>query len=412
MANTFVGSAFGFVFWLFAAHSYNSSQVGLGAAYLSSLVFLTTLADLGFSTAVIRFAPAMKEDQRAFINSVVWSVIASTLVVCAVFALGTPLWSPEMREISRLGLASLIFIGTGVLVEAAQLLDRVFVAFEASSFMFIRNLVANVLRVGLLVSVCRLFGVSGLVLSLGGASAATFLLSAFVLVPRAVPGFRIRPAFALRVLRGKITYTLGNHLASLLWSAPSIIYPLVIVDLLGASANAHFYVSWMVANLLFIVPTSISVSTLARSANAGHLDHGSFRRTIWFTIAGLLGPAACLMALGPFVLRAFGHEYGVNADLLLFALLVLSVFPYTVNTFVITYHRIKPNTARLVVVAGLITLLCLTLSVALGAVYGLPGVGIGWLSGQLLGVIVALWSCYGPVEAGTHLISGLQPGME
>jgi O-antigen/teichoic acid export membrane protein len=208
----------------------------------------------------------------------------------------------------------------------------------------------------------------------------------------------MRPALAWWVLEGKVGYALGNHVASLLWNAPALVYPLMAINLLGARANAHFYVSWMVANLLFIVPSSVSTAAFARAANVGHLDEKPFWRTMQLTLAGLLLPALASTAAAPHVLRAFGDDYRAQGSRLLI-LLVLSAFPYTVNTAVITYHRIQRNVGRVVWVSGFITLFCLVLSTALSSRYALPGIGIGWLGGQVIGVAVALLSCRRAVQS-------------
>jgi hypothetical protein len=75
-----------------------------------------------------------------------------------------------------------------------------------------------------------------------------------------------------------------------------------------------------------------------------------------------------------------------------FVYLVASIFPYTVNTFVIAHHRIHQHTARVVGVSGLVTAICLVFSIGGGALYGLTGIGAAWLIGQSLGLVIALWS--------------------
>ena len=392
IANTVAGSCFGFLFWLVAARRYTPSEVGLGAAYISSLTFLATLAELGLGTALIRFAPAMGGRRAAFINSALASVAASSLGAAALFALGTPIWSPELGELGHPGLACGVFVGATAAFSLSQLLDRVFVAFEAAHFLFLRNLGLNVVRVALIVTVGRPFGATGLVVALGGGAGATLLLAAALGIPRAVPGYRLRSGFAWGLLRDKLGYTLGNHVAALLWGAPMVVYSLLVVNMLGTSANGHFYLSWMVANMLFVVPTSVATSAFARAANSGYLDEAAFWRTMRLTLAGLLAPVLILAGAAPLVLRVFGDDYGAQGRGV-FLLLLLSAFPYAINTAVIVRHRLEHHAGRVIWVSGLIALLCLGQSAALGARYGLPGIGAGWLGGQVLGALAALLSC-------------------
>lgn len=385
VANTLAGSAFGFLFWLVAARAYTPVEVGLGAAYVSAITFLTNAGEMGLGTALIRFAPAMDGRRASFINSALSAAGICTLGITLAFALGTPLWLPDMAELGRPGAYLWLFTASALAFGLAQLLDRVFIAFQMTHFMFVRNTLAGLIRLGVLLTVGRVFGAHGLVLAVGAGAALTFALSVLVFAPRAVPGYRIAPALDPADLRDKVSYTLGNHFATLLWSAPALVYPVVIVALLGAEANAHFYVSWMVANLLFIVPASVSTSAFARASNEAIADERAFWRAMCWTLADLLLPALLMVAAAPVVLGVFGDNYGSEGRWL-FTMLVLSVFAYTVNTSVIAYHRIRQEVRAVVWLSGLITVLCMGLSMGLGAVYGLAGVGTGWLAGQMLGV--------------------------
>ena len=391
VANTLGGSLFGFLFWLVAARAYTPVEVGVGAAYVSAITFLTNIGEMGLGTALIRFAPSAGEKRATLINSALAATGICTLGLTLVFALGAPVWSPELGELSRshayLGLFTVSALAFGL----AQLLDRVFIAFQMTHLMFVRNMLANLVRLGMLVTAGRLFGAHGLVLAVGAGALATLGLSALAFAPRAVPGYRLAPALKWSVLRDKVRYTLGNHFATLLWSSPALIYPMAIVGLLGAEANAHFYLSWMVANLLFIVPTSVSTSALARASAEASADEKALWKSMRLTLVSLLVPAVVMVAAAPVVLGAFGDSYSSEGRWLL-TTLILSVFPYTVTTMVIAYHRIRQDVGAVVWVSGLTTLLCMGLSMGLGTVYGLVGIGVGWLAGQALGSgLSALW---------------------
>jgi O-antigen/teichoic acid export membrane protein len=366
----------------------------LGAAYVSALTLLAAVSDLGLSSAIIRFAPSMGSRQIDFLNAAATVVVLTSLAASVLFLLGIPLWSPGMIPLIRSLLACLIFGVSATVFSLAQLVDKVFVAFEVTHFMFLRNLLSNVVRVALIVVASRFLGAAGLVLAVGGGALFGLLLAAGLFVPRTAPGYRLRPALDWPLLRDKAGYSLGNHFATLVWSVPALVYPLAVVSLLGPGANARFYVSWMIANLLFIIPVSISTSAFARASNAGRLEGEPFWRTMWLTLASLLLPSLGLMAGAPIVLRLFGAHYSAQGPALLI-LLVLSVFPYTVNTAVITFHRIERNVARMVWLSGSTILLCLLLSMALGRANGLTGIGLGWLAGQLLGVVLSLLSRVG-----------------
>jgi O-antigen/teichoic acid export membrane protein/membrane protease YdiL (CAAX protease family) len=391
IANTFAGSLFGFLFWLVAARNYTQAQVGMGAAYISAVTFLATLGEMGLGTAVIRFAPTLGDKRTTFINSAFMGAAIGTLVAGGLFALGIPLWSPEMQELVGSGLYLALFLGTALAFGQAQLVDKLFISFQAAHLTFARNIAANVTRLLFVIVVGHAFGAIGLLLAIGVSALLTFALALCALVPLAIPGYRVQPAFDRSILRDKISYTLSNHLASLLWNAPAFIYPLITLSMLGSEASAQFYIHWMIANLLFIVPTAISTSAFARAANQAAAGD----RALWRAMRGTLVILAPITAIGalaaPFVLRVFGKDYLADEQALLLYLLA-SVFPYTVNTFTIVYHRVHQHTRSVICLAVPISALCLALSSGLSSVYGLTGIGGGWLAAQSVGMLIALWS--------------------
>jgi O-antigen/teichoic acid export membrane protein len=387
--NTLAGSFLGFLFWVLATHRYSPAQVGSGSAYVAAMTLLAGLGDMGLGIALIRFAPSMRSGRVDFVNASITMVASSTFILTLVFVVCIPSWSPGMSTLTRSSLQLGLFVGATLAFSLAQFLDRLYVAFQVTHFALVRNLLANMLRIGLAMTLGCSSGAIALLLAVGGGALATLGLSALVFAPRALPGYRARPGFDWSLVAGRLRYSLGNHFSLLLWNAPPLIYPLVIVTMLGAEANACFYVAWMIANMLFIVPTAVSTSAFAHAANHAGVNGRAFWRTMQLTMTGLLPIALGVVLASRLLLQMFGQEY-VTAGCTLLVLLVISVFPYTLNTFVIVDYRIRQNVRGVIWVSGFIALLSLTLVVVCGAIYALPGIGIGWVSGQTLGAVFAL----------------------
>jgi O-antigen/teichoic acid export membrane protein len=387
--NTLAGSFLGFLFWVLATHRYSPAQVGSGSAYIAAMTLLTSLGDMGLGIALIRFAPSMGSRGVDFVNASITMVTSSTFILTLVFVIGIPIWSPEMNTLTHSRLHLGLFMGATLAFSLAQFLDRLYVAFQVTHFALIRNLLANTLRIGVAMMLGNQLGAAALVLAVGAGALGTLGLSALVLAPRALPGYRARPCFDCSLVAERLPYSLGNHFSLLLWNAPPLIYPLVIVTMLGAEANACFYVAWMIANMLFIVPTAVSTSAFAHAANHADVNGRAFWYTMRLTLIGLLPIALGVMLASKPLLQMFGQEY-MTAGRTLLMLLVISVFPYTLNTFVIVDYRIRQNVRGVIWVSGFIALLSLTLVVAGGTIYALPGIGIGWVGGQTLGAVFAL----------------------
>jgi O-antigen/teichoic acid export membrane protein len=387
--NTLAGSFLGFLFWVLATHRYSPAQVGSGSAYIAAMTLLASLGDMGLGIALIRFVPSMGSRKVDFVNASITMVASSTFILTLIFVVCIPIWSPGMSTLTRSSLQLGLFMGATLAFSLAQFLDRLYVAFQVTHFALIRNLLANTLRIGVAMTLGNQLGAAALVLAVGAGALGTLGLSALVLAPRALPGYRARPCFDWSLVAERLPYSLGNHFSLLLWNAPPLIYPLVIITMLGAEANACFYVAWMIANMLFIVPTAVSTSVFAHAANHAGVNGRAFWRTMRLTMAGLLPIVLGVVLASKLLLQMFGQGY-VTAGCTLLMLLVISVFPYTLNTFVIVDYRIRQNVRGVIWVSGCIALLSLTLVVVCGTIYALPGIGIGWVGGQTLGAVFAL----------------------
>jgi len=387
--NTLAGSFLGFLFWVLTTRRYSPAQVGSGSAYIAAMTLLVSLSEMGLGTVLIRFTPSMRSNQADFVNASLTTVASSTLLTTLVFVIGIPIWSPEMNTLTHSRLHLGLFVGATLAFSLAQFLDRLYIAFQVTHFALIRNLLANTVRIGVAMTLGDQLGAAALVLAVGAGALATLGLSALILAPRALPGYRARPCFDWSLVAQRLSYSLGNHFSLLLWNAPPLIYPLIIFTVLGAEANACFYVTWMIANVLFIVPTAVSTSAFAHAANQTGVNRRAFWHTMRLTLIGLLPIALGVMLASKPLLQTFGREY-MTAGRTLLLLLVISVFPYTLNTFVIVDHRIRQNLRSVIWVSGFIALLSLTLVTAGGTIYALPGIGIGWASAQMLGAVFAL----------------------
>jgi len=387
--NTLAGSAFGFLFWGLAVRLCAPAQIGLGAAYITAVTLLSNLGDIGLGIALVRFASSMKDEKVTFINSGLVAVAGITLLLTVGFVAIAPMWSSEFGTLTRSGFHIGLFTSVSLLFSVVQFLDRLYIAFQVTHFMLARNVLANLFRIGLMIALSRSLGAIGLLLAIGGGALVTLGLSAMVFAPQVVPGYWPRLDFAWSLFRDKIRYSLGNHFSQLVWSAPPLIYPLIILSLLGAEANACFYISWMISNLLFVVPTAVATSAFARYAKCADTGEKTLGWTMRLTLIGLVPIVLGLASSSSLLLSVFGGEYVTGGQSLL-KLLLISAFPYTINTFVVTDYRIRQHVRGVVVVSGSIALLSLTLIILFGVTCALPGVGIGWLSGQSIGAAFAL----------------------
>jgi O-antigen/teichoic acid export membrane protein len=102
------------------------------------------------------------------------------------------------------------------------------------------------------------------------------------------------------------------------------------------------------------------------------------------------------------IMKAFGLQYAHAANLL--RLFAIALIPFTIVNFVIAVERIRQRAGRALLIAGCSTVATIGLDVWLIPSAGLTGAGWGWLIGQILGALIAIWFAVrgdGPAPAGS-----------
>lgn len=388
VVNTLGGSLFGYIFWIIASRLYSPSELGIGVAYISAIALLANLGDMGLGITYIRFGPTMKAKGGKFLNSIILLVISSTLFFTLLFSVLIPLFKPEFILNNNVSWTLLILIGITLSFSTAQLLDKFFIAFESNQYSFIRILIANLIRIGVLIILSPSNGAINLIIAIGFGALITALAVIRFYIPKFIPGYRFSISVDLSLIWDKARYSLSNYFSQFLWSAPPLLYPITILIILGTEANAHFYINWMIANVLFIIPYAISTSVFANASNPGGVSDQLYRRILFFTLVGLIPLVILFGLLSNFLQGIFGNVY-VNGSQLLY-LLLLSVFPYSFNTFVLVKFRILQYNRGVVLLSLVIASLSLILTSIFSVRFGLDGAGIGWLIGQSIGVIISI----------------------
>ncbi|TMQ68886.1 MAG: hypothetical protein E6K80_13510 [Candidatus Eisenbacteria bacterium] len=200
----------------------------------------------------------------------------------------------------------------------------------------------------------------------------------------AVQVFLLRGQIARRVnlqllrLGTFLRYSAGNWAGDLAWTAPGLLFPLLVVATLGPEANAYFFIAWSIASLLAGIPTAVSSSLLAEGTHddAGTAVH--LRRAFGFTLP-LVGVAIAVCLVGaPILLGLFGAPYAASGvDTL--RLLSVAALPLSVNMLYVTVARVDRDIRRIVTLTAAIGGGALVLGVALVPAFGATGIALGYL---------------------------------
>ncbi len=375
------GGLFGVTFWLIAARYYTSASVGLSASILSLAAFLGSLSSLGLGIGLIRFLPSASEHRNERINTSLTVAAVTALGIGLVFLIGVDLWSPAIALVRNNPSYSVMFLAFVLGFALTSLVDSSFLAARKASYVFHRSLLFNSLRLPLLVIVVTSFGALGIFFSFGAAMLSALLVSLFLLMRRLYPGYLTMPSLQLMGIRDMVGYSMANHIANVLYALPTGILPLVVLSELSVSSSAHFYVAWLLANLLFVVPISSAQSLFIEGSHPGAYLTGDAIRSLRFSLLLVFPGFLFLFLAGPLLLDLFGGQYSTEGAGLL-RILAISAFFVTINSTFFTLLRVNKRMRELTVLSLIVGVGIVIGSYFTLAPLGLLGPGIVFLSIQ------------------------------
>jgi O-antigen/teichoic acid export membrane protein len=387
MLSTVGTSGLGYLYWMIAARELPRSAIGTATALISAATVVSMVANLGLGHMFIQRLPG--------VPAATWSRIVSAglLLGCAATAaasLAAVLVLPRVAAnfgflAGPAGTAALV--ATAVALTASMLLDYVFVAHRASQGMLWRNLTLAggklVVLVGL--TAAGLGSAWAVVVAWTLPSLAVTAYTLWRSLPRLRPGYRLAGAglgAELQYVRGSLT---GHHLINLAQAGPSALLPVLVTARLGAADNAHFYMAWMTASVLFMVSPAVASALYAERTNAGGRS-ASLPRAALVVLVVIGAPATGLFLAGGWILTLFSPAYAAGGATLL-KILVLAAIPDAITNLAVAHWRSQTALRRCLRLNLLMAATCLTLTWLWLPRFGIEAAGYAWLTGQSLGAL-------------------------
>jgi O-antigen/teichoic acid export membrane protein len=377
-----VGAIFGFGFWLICAHLTSSTQIGYSTTLIAYISLISTVTTLGLSNAVIRFLPNHQNKEEYF-GTALAITLASSLVIGSLLIESIKYLSPKLSfaisspETFGLLLSFLILSSIGSIASSALLAQK-----DAKNI-FIMALWMFPLRIILpfLFPHLKVNGILTIIL------ATTLIGTAYELYVLYKKHYK-KLKIDLSSLSDSYKFTIGNFTGTIFGMLPGTLVPIIVLNRLGPSIAAYFYIAMQFAGLLGIICSSSAQAFLSEASNdktqKRYMHHfvKGFRN-----MYSLLVPAALLMAIvGTQLLRLYGYAYYSHGAILLVLLCVASLFIginwlgdslLNVQKRPIAYGMMNFINALLVVVV-----------VYEFAHRGLTAVGYSWLVAQATTVII------------------------
>jgi len=388
MLNTAITSLLGFFFWLIVARFYTESDVGFASAIISAVSLLVLISLLGLDFSLIRFL-ARAEKPQELINSCFTLSGLTSLVVAGIFLAGLDFWSPALSFVKVNAIFSSVFIVFTFLGTLSYLIDHTFIAKRRAGFVLSKNTILYILKMPLLVLFVLFFHSFGIVASWGIAMGIAVAVALFLFLPKIQNPYKPVPTLNLSPIKDMWQYSGGNYLASLFTAAPTMVLPIMVVNLLGPVQNAYFYIAWAMAYLLFAIPLTVSQSLFAEGAHFEDRLRQNVLKSFKFTFLLLVPAVILLILIGKWLLLAFGQSYSVNA-LRLLQVLAISSLSLGINYIYSTILRVRGRLKELIAIWGFIAIAVLAVSYLIMPATGIIGVGYAWLGAHTAAAIYVI----------------------
>jgi O-antigen/teichoic acid export membrane protein len=379
--NTVVTTTLGSGYWVVAARLYSPRELGLGAAAVSTMTFLSNLSQLNLNAALARFLPQSGASGARLIAYAYGASSLVAIMISAVFLVVAPMVSDQLAFLTGSPLLAVLFCLSVAAWGIFTLQDSVLTALRGAVWVPVENAAFGIAKALLLVALAGAVPTLGIFLSWNlpvvVALVPVNLLVFRILLPR-LRSLRRSSLPDWRVLRRFVAL---DYLGFLFMQAGTNALPLLVTARLGAAANGRFYVAYAIGGSLELVAYNFGVSLTVESSRdpsrlAFYTQQILRRGFLLFTPGVVL---LCVSA--PWLLAIFGPDYA-RSSVSLLRLLVLAVLPKLLVAVFVAVSRVQRRVDRIIVVQALTSTLVLSLSLLSMGRLGILGVGVAYLISQ------------------------------
>jgi O-antigen/teichoic acid export membrane protein len=388
IVTTGLSAAFGFIYWVVAAREFSQEAVGYGAAAISLQMLLGTIGEFGLGTMLIGELPRRRGGGGLTIASIVASGVGS-VILGLVFPVVAILFGAHFPEITGTPVRLGLFVVGVALVAMMVVFDDATLGLMRGGVQMSRNLAMAVIKLALLpvaaVVLHDAFGV-GIVLTWVIGTVLSIPV-ALVMLKRGNSRILHRPDWTQ--LRQLSKLAMAHNWLNLAIATPPRIIPVLVTVFVSPSANAVFYVAWMLVSFLYMVPQCLSIVLFAIASAAPDVIAEKLRFVLRLSLyIGIPGMLA-LALLSHWVLEIFGPNYARTATIPLL-LLILCYIPGLSKAVYIAVCRAQHRVGRAAIVLAIGGLCEAGSAIIGGKVDGLIGVCVGYLIVQLVeGMVTA-----------------------
>ena len=379
MMATAVMSGFGFVFWLIWTKFFTPADIGVSSSLMSMVGIVSSLSVLGFNNSLIRYLPTASTPGRIF-RSAVTLTVSLSFVVALVALMVLRFANPSLSFVTKSPLIAVAFVIFSIFGTLSIVLENTFIALRSSEKVFIKNSIFSIIKLVLPIFFIG-FAAFGLFAAIS-LSTVCACIYGFASLRRQAGYLSYRPLIDRAAMRPMLAFSLSNYVVSVFSGFPSLVLPIIITNRLGAASAGYYYIDFLIATLLFVIPSATSNSFLAEGSQASSNLRMHALSALKISYALMLPAIVVTYFLSPYLLAFFGKSYAGGGTELLRLLAVSGIF-IVYNGLAGSYLNLKQLVGKLMVVS-ILGVACVLVATYVLASYGLVGIGCGWLIGQIL----------------------------
>ncbi len=353
------------------------------------MLLLSTFSTLGLEFSLIRFLSTAGEKSRDMINTSLTIGLILSVISALIFVIGLEYWSQALIQIRHNLLLLSLFIFSVIITTLNTLGQQIFIAKRRTDLAFTRGIIFGLFRFIPLVILAIFFQTFGILTAWSIALLAALIFS-FISINKIEAGICPIPMLKKEVASNMIQFSLLNYFANIISSLPGLIFPIIVINLLGAEQNAYFYMGWSIGVVLFIIPISLSSTLFAEGSHHQDKMNQEIKRSIKLLIYILIPAVILVIVLANRLLFLFGESYSDNATQFL-RLLAISALPQGINQIFFSKMRVEMNNRIILTLCIVSATISLSLSWILLPLYGILGIGIAVLSSQTVIALIVIW---------------------